>query len=525
MQPAKGGSAVKGLLSLVRAKRALTISVAALLVVSLVGIAIWRQVGARADAARTSMTLVSAASDPWTDDTGATGSSALTYGHTGCGAVDGNGICTGGAWTQVSIPGAHWIWETQLVQANQQGHPATFSKIFSIPPNASAIAGQLQITADNAFDVQVNGTEIGSGHDWTHIFSFDIASALRSGQNTITATVTNDGGFDAGGNPAGLYYSATVSFATDSTTPTTTASINGQTGLNGWYRGPVTVTLAATDPDDAASALTTSYSLDGSAPSMAYSSALTLSQDGKYILQYQSSDPAGNAEATLTNNINIDQTPPALNISGAPSGTYDICAGTRPSRPTYAPADSMSGLDGSQGESWTTPTAAAGVGTYNYAAHAADMAGNSAQDTRTYTVQYGTAYTTPSLPHSDEDANGLILVGHHLFVWFQLLCNGTPITNAGATLTVTPGSDATAGKAAAARGRRNRNTDVFQYVSELKAYVLDVWTMQTYTNPDGSVVNFGAGTYTLTVSLDDGSLHTYTVQLSSGGRQRWLDDD
>jgi hypothetical protein len=499
--------------------------VAALLLVSLVGIAVWRQVGARADAARTSMTLVGAAGDPWTDDTGATGSSALTYGHTGCGAVDGNGFCTGGAWIQVSIPGAHWIWETQLFQANQQGHPATFSKTFSIPPNAGAIAGQLQITADNAFDVQVNGTEVGSGHDWAHVSSFDIASAPRSGQNTITATVTNDGGFDAVGNPAGLYYSATVSFATDSTPPTTIATIDAQTGMNGWYRGPVTVTLAATDPDDAASALTTSYSLDGSVPSTAYSSALTLSQDGKYILQYQSSDPAGNAEATLTNTINIDQTPPALNISGAPSGIYDICAGTLPTRPTYAPADSMSGLDGSQGDSWTTPTAASGAGTYTYAAHAADMAGNTAQETRTYTVQYGSAYSTPSLPDSDEDINGMIVVGHHIFVWFQLLCNGTPITNAGATLTVTPGSDATAGRATAARGQRNRNTDVFQYVSEVQAYVLDAWTMQTYANPDDSVVNFGDGTSTLTISLDDGSTRTTMVQLSSGGRERWLDDD
>jgi hypothetical protein len=47
----------------------------------------------------------------------------------------------------------------------------------------------------------------------------------------------------------------------DITPPTTTASLSGPTGNNGWYIGSVQVTLTATDPDSPVSA--TYYSLDG----------------------------------------------------------------------------------------------------------------------------------------------------------------------------------------------------------------------------------------------------------------------
>ena len=78
-------------------------------------------------------------------------------------------------------------------------------------------------------------------------------------------------------------------------------------------------------------------------------------------------DKAGN-ETTRTLSAFIDVTKPVLNISDRNSGTsFDAC-GTRPIRPSFAPADVLSGLDGSQGDTWRTPTNASGVGTYAYTA-------------------------------------------------------------------------------------------------------------------------------------------------------------
>lgn len=493
-----------------RAKRPLTIAVAALLLVALAGAAIVWQVGARASSARVNVTLVSAPGDPYTDDAGNSGIAALTYGQFGCNGVDSNGFCTGGAWQIVSIPDAHWIWESQLTQPWQDGHPATFSKTFTIPPNATSITGNIQITADNAFDLQVNGVEIGQSHNFTVVSSFDVSSALRPGQNTITAKVTNDCCFSQWGNPAGLLYRADVSYVPDSTAPTTTATLNGQRGSNGWYRGPVSVTLQATDPDDDSSALTTSYSMDNGATWQTYTSALALTQDGQYSVLYRSADPAGNVEAVRTATINVDQTSPALNIVGAASGTSSYCAGTFPTRPTFAPTDNLSGLDGSQGDSWTTPTSATGAGAYVYTAQARDKAGNPSQETRTYTVAYGSAFGGVSGPLS-ADSSPSFNLGQTIPVTFQILCNGTPVTNAAAKLTVTSSSGAS-GAAMSTSAATSGN--LFRYDSTSQQYIFNLSTKQGYTAADGSTAQFTPGTWTLTITLDDGSTHPYTIQLS-----------
>jgi hypothetical protein len=64
----------------------------------------------------------------------------------------------------------------------------------------------------------------------------------------------------------------------------------------------------------------------------------------------------------------IDLSNPVLNVSGAANGAvFNVCdAGL--TRPGFAPTDAISGLDGSQADSWTTPSSASGVGTYTYQA-------------------------------------------------------------------------------------------------------------------------------------------------------------
>ena len=495
-------------------KRPLMIGVAALLLVGLVGGAIWWQVGAHASPASVNLTVVSDTSVQYSLVSGAKGTAVATYGHNGCDTVDSSGICTSGPWTTIQppIPGADWIWPTVLWDPDTQGllDPVTFTKQFSIPASALNVTGQIVITADNFYWLQVNGHDVGQGQDWAHPNTYDLSPFLHGGTNIITAKALNDPyDTDPVANPAGLIFRADISYTSDGTAPTTTASLAGTLGSNGWYRGPVTATLQATDPDDASSTLVTNYSRDGGATWLTYTAPVTFSDDGQHTLQYRSVDQASNLEATHSVSFNIDQTPPDLHISAAANRVFDVCGTDRPGRPNFAPTDATSGLDGSQGDSWTTPTTATGAGVYTYSAHAQDQAGNQASDTRTYQVQYGAAFGGLLDPYKAGQVNSSTL-GSTIPLKFQIICNGTPISTAVASLAVKQGT----GTAATNKPKKLSTINTFTYDPTSQQYQLNLKTGSGYTNPDGTIIAFAAGTWTLTIGLDDGTTRDYTIQLS-----------
>jgi hypothetical protein len=84
-----------------------------------------------------------------------------------------------------------------------------------------------------------------------------------------------------------------ISVVGDVTPPVTTANFAGTLGANVWYRGPVMVTLSATDADSSVAA--TYFSLD-SGPIVTYSAPFTVSGDGLHQLSFYGTDPSGNQE-------------------------------------------------------------------------------------------------------------------------------------------------------------------------------------------------------------------------------------
>src|SRR5213078_939614 len=157
---------------------------------------------------------------------------------------------------------------------------------------------------------------------------------------------------DQAGNSA----SATVaSINIDETAPTISGSPDRAANANGWYNADVTVSFSCAD------------SLSGLAGSPPAATTLSTEAAGQSATG-TCTDKADNSASATVASINIDKTAPALNISGAASGTSNVCSGA-PSRPTFAPSDALSGLDGSQGDSWTPSTTPSGVGTYTYSAH------------------------------------------------------------------------------------------------------------------------------------------------------------
>lgn len=106
-----------------------------------------------------------------------------------------------------------------------------------------------------------------------------------------------------------------VQHLTDTTPPTTTSTITGTLGKNGWHVSNVQVALNATDTGSGVQA--TYFSLDGAATSMG--TDINITTDGMHALMFYSVDNVGNAERPTTLSIKIDKTPPQLQLIASPN--------------------------------------------------------------------------------------------------------------------------------------------------------------------------------------------------------------
>jgi len=171
----------------------------------------------------------------------------------------------------------------------------------------------------------------------------------------------------------------------DTTPPTTSASLAGTSGQNGWYTSSVTVTLTATDSGGVASR---HYRID-SGSWTTYSVPFTLSTEGSHTIEYYSIDNAGNTEGVKSVSLKIDTIKPS---SSSSVSSYTV---------TLSASDSTSGVDdtyyrvGPSGtySLYSVPFSAGPAGqVYTVYYYSIDNAGNK-ETART--VQVGTADTTP----------------------------------------------------------------------------------------------------------------------------------
>ncbi len=92
------------------------------------------------------------------------------------------------------------------------------------------------------------------------------------------------------------------------TPPTTTATLTGIPGSNGWYRSAVMVTLAPTDIDPI---LATYYKIDSAPSYSTYDSPLNVTAEGKHTIYYFSVDTAGASETVKSIAAWLDTVAPA----------------------------------------------------------------------------------------------------------------------------------------------------------------------------------------------------------------------
>lgn len=127
----------------------------------------------------------------------------------------------------------------------------------------------------------------------------------------------------------------------DTTAPTTTISIPGATGQAGWYTTRPSFTLAATDETGGSGVASTEYRIAGGAWTP-YTGAVQVTGEGSRLVEYRSTDEAGNVEEVTSLTVKIDTVAPTATISVPAATGTDGWHTTRPSI-TLAATDGAAG--------------------------------------------------------------------------------------------------------------------------------------------------------------------------------------
>jgi hypothetical protein len=127
-------------------------------------------------------------------------------------------------WTKLTpLPGAaqwsdqptwgDWIWSNEGdPKTDAPVEPRFFRRSFELPAGAAVRNAVLKISADDAFTVWLNGTEIGSGEKWDSPGRFDVSKSLKAGTNVLAVRAENKPA-PVKENPAGLIVSLEIDSA------------------------------------------------------------------------------------------------------------------------------------------------------------------------------------------------------------------------------------------------------------------------------------------------------------------------
>jgi peptidoglycan/xylan/chitin deacetylase (PgdA/CDA1 family) len=202
---------------------------------------------------------------------------------------------------------------------------------FDFAPPVSSIACNSSVCSSSAYaapvSVSLSATDSGGSggveiHYETNGSDPGIFSPLYVASFTVSTTTTvKYRAWDSAGNVEATN-SQLIQINTpapDTTAPTSTIACNGAACGSGWYAPSVSVSLSASDPDDAVAAIR--YTTDGSDPttsSTLYSGAFGVSTSK--TVKYRAWDTAGNAEATKSQLIQVDTFAPTVSITSPANG-------------------------------------------------------------------------------------------------------------------------------------------------------------------------------------------------------------
>lgn len=327
------------------------------------------------------------------------------------GDIFGTGNTNPKNFTLQTPPSGDWTVETKLDasafnEQYQQGglimyaDDGNYVKLDFVVDNAAGAAVQRRIelrseTGDVVQDPQPQVTALTQGVWWLRLtkqgttyhglYSADGTTWTDLGQAVTNAAVGKVGLFAFGASQTASktakfdYFHASWGQPADTDAPVTTLTA-GVPNANGWYNGPVPVTLAATDAGSGVDH--TEYTVDGGNWTP-YTAPFTVTADGTHEIAYRSVDKAGNVETVKTFEAKVDATAPTVTAATTPAapdgqnGWYTSNVSV-----VVTSADSTSGLASTEvsvdNGPWTAYTDPVSVpdGSHVVAYRATDKAGN-----------------------------------------------------------------------------------------------------------------------------------------------------
>lgn len=250
---------------------------------------------------------------------------------------------------------------------NLQAPQAGSFQIDSIAPNTGVtLNGSL---GKNGWYTSTVAVSLSADDATSGVASMVLDGSAYAGPRTYATQGFTDLTYFSTDNAGNVEPTYAVVFKLDNVAPSSSASLSGTMGTNGWYISPVTITLSASDATSGVDMVTLDDAI--------YLGPTIISTEGQTSHSFFATDKAGNAEALQTLAVKVDTVAPTTvaTLSGTPgqNGWYvsDVSV-------TLAGSDATSGVARTYLDDvdYTMPLLVSGEGEHLNTYYSVDNAGN-----------------------------------------------------------------------------------------------------------------------------------------------------
>lgn len=141
-----------------------------------------------------------------------------------------------------------WIWG----ESTHDRQECRFVRAFEIPQGAEVKSARLRVTADNSYQLFLDGQPIGRGGDWRVLIEYDVSLFLTPGAHVLAVSALND--FDVAGLLLGLSIETSddqvIEIASDESWKVAPNEAPGwQKKSRAWQRWPAATVLYPVNPN------------------------------------------------------------------------------------------------------------------------------------------------------------------------------------------------------------------------------------------------------------------------------------